>query len=149
MFVGNCNEGQISEGLLFFIDFDLQLIQQLSGDIFGAFNQDIIYTGQFLKGKPHGKGVLQYAKIEWKKKWGINIPSISEVICDIYQGNFENGLPSGNGTLTLSKNKTFYGQFFKGKPHGIGIINPGNIRVKYLNGILQDGPEYSDEIPTQ
>ncbi|HEX6168191.1 MAG TPA: hypothetical protein VFZ33_00765 [Chitinophagaceae bacterium] len=58
------------------------------------------YTGDCKKNKAHGKG----------KAVGI----------DIYEGEFKNGVPDGQGTYTWANKNTFEGKFIKGLREGKG-----------------------------
>lgn len=72
------------------------------------------YTGSFLHGKPHNKGVL-------KNSDG-----------SIYEGAFENGYKHGYGTLKFASGDVYQGNFEKGVVSGIGMIT-------YLNGDTYEG----------
>jgi hypothetical protein len=60
------------------------------------------YTGECKKNKAHGKG----------KAIGV----------DIYEGEFKNGIPDGNGTYTWSNKNVFEGKYVKGLREGKGTM---------------------------
>lgn len=83
-----------------------------------------IYQGSFVKSLPSGKGKLSILK------------SGSDAI--EYQGQFEAGLPHGKGVLRAGK-RQYEGDFFEGKPSGIGkIFYPNNATYE---GEIREGKE--------
>ncbi|XP_067358125.1 alsin isoform X2 [Channa argus] len=81
--------------------------------------KDATYEGQWLAGKPHGRGLL---------KWPDG---------RIYTGEFKNGLEDGFGEIEapnkmLNKNDYYQGQWKDGKMHGLG-------KYRYASGEVYDG----------
>ena len=66
---------------------------------------------------------------------------------DIYEGQFENGLRHGNGTLKFAngKNNVYVGEFKNDKFEGKGIltVNDNIYEGPFLNGLLQNGFGYA------
>jgi hypothetical protein len=60
------------------------------------------YTGDCKKNKAHGKG--------------------KAIGTDIYEGEFKNGIPDGQGTYTWSNKSTFEGKYVKGLREGKGTM---------------------------
>ena len=68
------------------------------------------YTGDCKKNKAHGKG--------------------KAIGTDIYEGEFKNGIPDGQGTYTWSNKSTFEGKYVKGLREGKGIMTFKNLSGK-------------------
>lgn len=68
------------------------------------------YTGDCKKGKAHGKG--------------------KAVGTDIYEGDFKNGLPDGQGTYTWNNKNVYAGKFSKGLREGKGIMTLKRINAQ-------------------
>lgn len=65
------------------------------------------YTGETKDGQPHGRGVLQYAPTDEKKR-------------QRYEGEFFNGLRHGEGTIVWLDGDRYIGGWKNGNMHGRG-----------------------------
>ena len=84
-----------------------------------TFENGDIYTGDFLDGKKHGKGVLK---------------TLSD---RTYDGGWENDLPHGYGVNTFPNGKIYKGEYKKGRPFGDGqcTYSDGSTYTgKWVNG---------------
>ena len=108
-------------------------IGEYNGDIvegYGKFvrNNNSYYIGQWLNDCEHGKGVI-YSDIKSNNK---NI---------IYDGNFENGFPEGEGKCYYENEDYYIGLFSKGIRHGKGIIYYKNGNIKFKGDFVEDKAE--------
>ena len=100
------------------------------------------YTGEVSDGVPHGQGELDRNKpVEYRPGWkGSEIDDADEFLgqarlgpdyeadhhaytwdeCAKYVGEFKQGLPDGEGTLTILDGSTYVGHFKDGRWHGEG-----------------------------
>lgn len=109
------------------------------GDIYiGPFNQGHFegkgmytsidgddYTGTFVLSKPNGQGIA-------------NISTVPNVIS--YEGNWRDGIPTGQGKLNFQMGDFYEGQFENGQFHGKGTMfftNEDAYEGTYHNGIPQ------------
>ena len=67
-----------------------------------TFENGDVYTGAFLNGKKHGKGLLETLSNR------------------TYDGGWENDLPHGLGVNTFPNGKMYSGEYRKGRPYGNG-----------------------------
>jgi antitoxin component YwqK of YwqJK toxin-antitoxin module len=83
------------------------------------------YDGQWMNGKPHGRG------ISFQR----------DGVTKNYEGNFTNGMLNGNGIIFYSNgiNKWYDGQWLNGKPHGHGIRFDKDGVTKTHEGTYVDG----------
>ena len=72
------------------------------------------YKGQWLKNKPHGKGLMTYEPA-------------SETSVIRYEGDLINGEPSGSGTLTYNNGAKYIGEIRDGKLEGQGKLYSGDV----------------------
>ena len=105
-------------------------IGEYNGEIvegFGKFIRDnnSYYIGQWLNDLEHGKGVI-YSDIKTKNK------SI------IYDGDFKNGKPEGEGKCYYENGNYYIGQFSNGVRHGKGIIYYRNGNIKFKGEFVED-----------
>ncbi len=88
----------------------------------------ISWSGECKDGKANGKGMLKFYK---KKKIGFTFDGtikngefaygILEVVNVMkYEGEFEDGIMNGNGTMTYKTGDKYSGSWLKGKQHGKG-----------------------------
>jgi hypothetical protein len=73
-----------------------------------------VYEGDFVNGRPHGKGKLIWANGH------------------IFNGDFVNGKPCGKGTMRWANGNVFEGYFIDATPHGKG-------KMIYHDGRVQEG----------
>ena len=103
-----------------------------TGNRKAVFSNGTTYDGEWLNGKPHGRGTLNhvsgsvyegsyenglqhgYGKYTQKKPDG----SIRQT----YEGDFLQDKHSGWGVLTFEGKEKYEGNFFKGRPHGRGTL---------------------------
>ena len=100
------------------------------------------YTGELSDGVPHGQGELDWKQpVEYRPGWkGSEVDDADEYLgqvrlsdeydidrhsytwdeCAKYVGEFNQGQPDGEGTLTMIDGSTYVGQFKDGKWHGEG-----------------------------
>ena len=84
-----------------------------------TFDNGDVYTGEFLDGKKHGKGVLKTLSNR------------------TYEGGWENDLPHGYGVNIFPNGKVYKGEYKKGRPFGDGqwIYSDGSTYTgKWING---------------
>ena len=84
-----------------------------------TFDNGDVYTGEFLDGKKHGKGVLKTLSNR------------------TYEGGWENDLPHGYGVNTFPNGKVYKGEYKKGRPFGDGqwTYSDGSTYTgKWING---------------
>ena len=67
-----------------------------------TFENGDVYTGAFLNGKKHGRGLLETRSNR------------------SYDGGWENDVPHGFGTNTFPNGKIYNGQYKEGRPYGNG-----------------------------
>ena len=81
---------------------------------------------------PHGKGRIKYLDLNSK--------------IDIYEGDFNDGELSGNGTIIYRNSEIYQGQIYKSKRHGNGSLYLSNGKFQYdglwINDIINK-PIYS------
>jgi len=58
----------------------------------------------------------------------------------VYEGDFKNGKPHGQGTIDYGGGDKYVGQFVNGKEEGKGLLytSRGIQSVKYINGVIQN-----------
>lgn len=86
-------------------------------------DEDYVYDGELINGKPHGQGRMTYSSGE------------------VYEGQFEDGLPSGGGTFLRQidggLSAQYTGEWSRGLKHGFGIETwPDGMRYE---GEFRDG----------
>ncbi|KRX10702.1 hypothetical protein PPERSA_08697 [Pseudocohnilembus persalinus] len=86
-----------------------------------------IYEGDYKKGLRTGKGVYQYKKLE-----DIDPDQPIPAVPKTYEGDFYKNKKHGIGKMTYFNDETYYGQWENGKKHGEGIYT-------YLNGDTYSG----------
>lgn len=103
------------------------------------------FTGDYLEGKKHGNGKLEFNNGIINEGVFIKDAFVEGTITNTdgtaYTGKVQNGLPySGKGTWIYSDGR-YTGEFFEGKKHGKGklvldngLINEGEFRNGMLNG---------------
>ncbi len=107
------NDGQYTKkGMIFYKDLSIFKGEFKSGaKIKGIeyFNNDDVYDGDYLNGKPHLKGTLKNSRL--KKE---------------YTGQFKDHKKNGEGQLK-TKSNTYTGEFMDDKVQGVG-------EIQYRNG---------------
>lgn len=114
-----------------------------------VYTNDDRYEGQFLSGRPNGKGM--FFSVQENRR---------------YEGDFRNGFFHGNGKYTFGNGNQYVGQFAGGQPHGrgeftfrsngqfshsyvgkfyLGVIN-GNGTVTNANGTRCTGVFFSNNL---
>lgn len=60
-----------------------------------------------------------------------------DMIYAVYEGNFKNGKPEGNGTMDYGKGDKYQGEWKNGIEHGRGLLFEKNVatQIEYNNGI--------------
>ncbi|MFM2200113.1 MAG: hypothetical protein RL769_166 [Pseudomonadota bacterium] len=127
------------------VDFE---ISKNSSKVYNSFHGFVSYCGEYLDGKFHGKGVLEFRlelmeelkRIIGVLKLEINAGGIPEIDPSFaqhfikkfenffakpfkrYVGEFKNGLFHGYGYLEMIDGSIYQGQFKDGNFHGIGAI---------------------------
>lgn len=144
---GNCNDG-----------FGEQITE------FPYKNKDgseryVLYKGEFLNGLRHGKGTLDLRKTEgdfyegefqndryhgygvWTRLDSVAWPEEeNDIAPSRYEGNFVEGVPHGEGTLTTRSGKKYSGRFIGG-----GLCYKGNCEDGYGEQIFWNGSHYQGE----
>ncbi len=80
---------------------------------------------------------------EWKNCFGRYVAELNNAYKgDVYEGEFRNGVPSGQGSSVSSRSGNYVGEFKNGKPngHGTNIFNNGD---KYV-GEWKDGNKHGN-----
>jgi hypothetical protein len=108
------------------IEAMLNASENYNGDMINRFGKYVfengeIYEGNWREGKMHGRG-----RLEW--------------FDSVYEGDFEYGLRTGNGTLRYTSDQTYTGAWKTGRPHGQGTLTYGN-GDKYV-GEWKDGKKH-------
>ena len=93
------------------------------------------YTGQFLKGKKHGHGILTtLSNRSYDGEWENDVPhgfgTNTFPNGKIYKGEFKNGKPVGEGQWTYQDGSTYTGTWIKGE-----FVNEKNQRKNLEVGI--------------
>ena len=114
-------------------------VRNSNGIIF--YNNDEFFAGEMIGGQKNGNGIYRstdgYVRIgEWindvQQGWGICFKCIDEII-DIYIGDFEDGLFSGNGCMLRRKSGKwsfdYFGKWKSGKKSGKGFSNLGDDKL--------------------
>lgn len=139
---------------------------QCSGHGTYKFADGSSYTGEWVSGAPSGNGIFAHCPgdVMSVKSGGVSnyryvgvwdSPGLPngrgrfEATADdesgrqiSYEGNWSNGLPSGEGKATFGNKSTFKGTFRLGKPHGKGVKTigcaqkPPTYGVEYQEGVL-------------
>jgi len=81
-----------------------------------------VYIGEFVQGKPEGRGTLAYAN-------GTK-----------YVGDFKAGVPNGLGTSTSPDGRKYVGEVRNGKRHGQGTLTRADGSVFHTGMWLADAP---------
>ncbi|XP_031779593.1 alsin [Nasonia vitripennis] len=93
--------------------------------------KDAIYTGQWLNGKLHGSGKLEWADnrmyIGQFHKGAIHGSGRMEMPTQgVYEGQWKDGLQNGYGVMNYINGDIYEGYFKDGLPHGHGIKKEGH-----------------------
>ena len=85
-----------------------------------TFENGDVYTGAFLKGKKHGRGLLETrSNRSYDGGWENDVPhgfgTNTFPNGKIYTGQYKEGRPCGNGQWTYSDGKTYSGTWVKGE----------------------------------
>lgn len=119
--------------------------------IYDPYGDSGKYTGQFLAGKPHGVGVMNYAngtsyEGEWKEgKW--HGKGIARFACgDTYEGIFEMDRRSGFGLYKWKDGRSYEGEFHVDKRHGLGVYKWSK-GAKY-HGVFFQGHRHGEGVYT-
>ena len=102
------------------------------------------YIGDWKNGERHGYGTTEWS--DGRKYAGSYIKDYEEGIGKLtwnkgkamYQGDFNNGLPEGEGESVDEKNNRYIGQFLEGKKHGKG-------KIEYSDGSTYEGQWLEDQ----
>lgn len=100
------------------------------------------YAGEFLNGKPHGKGTLTFkSNKEYVGQFRNGLPEGKGVVRtsdgESYSGSFKQGQRVGQGTLKTADGKTYVGEFRNDLPNGKGTITLPDGKV--VKGVFKDG----------
>ena len=76
---------------------------------------DEIYGGDWLHDRPHGAGEHVWGDAGGNK-------AISRLMCNIYRGEFSNGVREGHGTFFYSDGSQYTGEWLNNSKHGSGIF---------------------------
>jgi hypothetical protein len=91
-----------------------------------VFENGEIYEGNWREGKMHGRG-----RLEW--------------FDSVYEGDFEYGLRTGNGTLRYTSDQTYTGAWKTGRPRMYcNADHLSSDRDLVLTGVLHRWPRYLD-----
>lgn len=123
-------------------------------DDFELKNPSPHWEGSCIDGKAQGNGTLTVA-IEGKTIFTYNGQYqmgrrsgfgklIDHRSGDIWEGQFENGILNGIGTLLSGNGNKYKGKFIRFSMHGEGVLHFGN--GKKFEGIFRNGLPYSGEI---
>jgi hypothetical protein len=96
-------------------------------------NEEGHYEGETQNGKPHGKGTLHNISSESDGKIYVSPlrPNFHHYQFT-YTGDFENGLPNGEGKIKFENGDIYEGEFYNGKIEGIG-------KMTFQNGSVYEG----------
>ena len=96
-------------------------------------NEEGHYEGETQNGKPHGKGTLHNISSESDGKIYVSPlrPNFHHYQFT-YTGDFENGLPNGEGNIKFENGDIYEGEFYNGKIEGIG-------KMTFQNGSVYEG----------
>lgn len=78
-----------------------------------------VYSGEFVDGKRHGSGQMQYNEVEYFFPY-------------LYQGNWENDVIQGEGKMQYNDKSIYEGLWVRGNRHGLG-------KMTYNNGDKYNG----------
>jgi len=86
------------------------------------------YVGEYVNGKPHGKGIIYYSSDDKRKsyegEWSYGNISGNGVMIwkdgTKYSGYWSSGTFNGRGSLYYSNGDTYIGEWLNGKKHGKG-----------------------------
>lgn len=101
-----------------------------------------IYTGKWLRGQPHGRGIIVLDNgavydCEWRDGLPNGHGTSKLPNGDNYNGNWKDGRFDGQGLLTYSDGSFYNGEFKDGKPNGQGSYTDADGTVK--SGMWEDG----------
>jgi hypothetical protein len=84
-----------------------------------------VYSGEFVDGKRHGSGQMQYNNVEYWFPY-------------LYTGNWENDAIQGIGQMQYNDNSIYEGLWVRGNRHGVG-------KMTYKNGDVYHGSWVEDK----
>ena len=123
-------------------------------------NNKLIYVieGEFKEGKPHGKGTSTFIngnKYVGEFKDGLRTGQGTYFHLqdnprkgDIHFGEWKNGKPNGQGTLTFANGGKYVGEWLDGSRHGQGVVfaSDGSIIIQ---GIWENGRKLPSTVSLQ
>lgn len=133
--------------LSFFIPLIWLSAQCVQGDCHNGkgtyiFPSGARYTGDFVKGQPHGSGTCHFTNGDvYKGEWFRNVRqgegSFWKLDGSVYEGGFRHNRPHGRGTLTFPDGAVFVSEWASGESVGEGLMT--SPEGKQLSGTWRDG----------